>query len=494
MSKSTIITAAAAVSAAAVIGGGFAAASLLAGGGAQPEDVLPGNTLAFVKVDMDPAAGQKVNAYRLAKKFESVDVSSKDDLKDSLLEPLFADTEGVDYAKDVKPWIGDRAAVAAVPDAENGAVPLVVIEFTEEEEMEAGLTKIKAASASETNYETLPPDGADLTAEPEPTTVESDMAWAVRDGFVLISEDQATVDAAAKATDLLVDDADYTADIAALDGDQIVTSWVDLEATYAAIPEGEAGNVLGFGTGANEPKPTGSIVLGVSAQSDHVEFVAKSLDVKVEGMPVVSAEPGTGMVADFPADTVAALSIAGLGKTMSTLHDTLVESGVDLSVPPELAEQYGITLPDDLVAVFGTDLAAGVRMGSVDDFDVFGKVRTANPDRAVGLAEAVIDDFGLGEDLVFTEARGDHYVAGSSTEALDLPGAGGLGNDATFNKVVEDADTAAAVGFVDIAALVDLFMTPEDEEYGDVKPLDAFGFSVTGDGANSTMTARLSLR
>ena len=42
--------------------GGVFAFQQLSGGGAQPESVLPSSTVAFAKVDLDPSAGQKVDA------------------------------------------------------------------------------------------------------------------------------------------------------------------------------------------------------------------------------------------------------------------------------------------------------------------------------------------------------------------------------------------------------------------------------------------------
>src|SRR4051794_27668385 len=53
-----------------LIGGTASAVGLLlSGGGPQPEDVFPGNAFAFAKIDLDPAAGQKIALARLLHKF-----------------------------------------------------------------------------------------------------------------------------------------------------------------------------------------------------------------------------------------------------------------------------------------------------------------------------------------------------------------------------------------------------------------------------------------
>src|SRR4029450_6488323 len=43
-------------------GGAYAAYTGLSGSGAQPAAALPGNAIAYVRIDMDPSASQKINA------------------------------------------------------------------------------------------------------------------------------------------------------------------------------------------------------------------------------------------------------------------------------------------------------------------------------------------------------------------------------------------------------------------------------------------------
>lgn len=76
----------------AVAGSAMAFAAFLGGGGAQPEDVLPANALGLVKLDLDPAARQKVAVYRLAERFPATSdvVADEDSIKDQLLRAVFA--------------------------------------------------------------------------------------------------------------------------------------------------------------------------------------------------------------------------------------------------------------------------------------------------------------------------------------------------------------------------------------------------------------------
>src|SRR5690348_274057 len=124
-----------AVLVAGVVAGGLTVGSFLSGGGTQPEDVLPANTVAFVKIDLDPSASQKIDALRLMGKFPQARPQG-DDLKAALVQKWFDDNPyGLTYQRDVAPWIGDRAAVAGVATsmAKDGIAPVLAVQFTDQD-------------------------------------------------------------------------------------------------------------------------------------------------------------------------------------------------------------------------------------------------------------------------------------------------------------------------------------------------------------------------
>jgi hypothetical protein len=105
-----------------VLGGtGYAVASYLSGGGPQPVEVLPADTLAFAKLDLDPAADQEADQEAavapLLQQFPDLGAGGDDgDLRSTLVTPLLEENPwGLSYDGDVEPWLGDRMAVAAVP-------------------------------------------------------------------------------------------------------------------------------------------------------------------------------------------------------------------------------------------------------------------------------------------------------------------------------------------------------------------------------------------
>ncbi|HYN75535.1 MAG TPA: DUF3352 domain-containing protein, partial [Candidatus Limnocylindria bacterium] len=136
-----LLVAGAAAAVLAVGGGAWTVGSALSGGGAQPESVVPATAAFYVELDLDPSAGQKVDAYRFLKKFPQ--------LRDLFAEsgglgPGFAklfDGSDIDYAKDIEPWLGDRFAVALVPGAKkNDPLRLeLVLQVTDEKAAESSL-------------------------------------------------------------------------------------------------------------------------------------------------------------------------------------------------------------------------------------------------------------------------------------------------------------------------------------------------------------------
>src|SRR6185437_12552843 len=130
----------------AVIGGGVAYVGYhkLASSGAQPDQWAPASSIAYIKIDLDPAAAEKVGAWRFEQKFpDAPHVTSADQLKDALLSEAFDQpSSNIDYATDIKPWLGDRVALAAYPDAKGQIQPVGILQVKDATQAQAGLTKL----------------------------------------------------------------------------------------------------------------------------------------------------------------------------------------------------------------------------------------------------------------------------------------------------------------------------------------------------------------
>jgi hypothetical protein len=96
--------------------------ALLGGGGADPRDALvrlaPPDTLLWVAADTSPSRAATGRGARLAGRFPGL----------RALPARLAATlglRGLDVARDVRPWLGDAAAVAIVPSG-TGTAALVL--------------------------------------------------------------------------------------------------------------------------------------------------------------------------------------------------------------------------------------------------------------------------------------------------------------------------------------------------------------------------------
>jgi hypothetical protein len=508
-----------------VVAGGLAAGSFLSGAGTQPEDVLPASTIGFLKIDLNPPVGQKINVLRLMEKLPDVDRRG-DDLKRTVVEALLVDS-GLDlaYVRDVEPWLGDRVAVGAVPSleerSEDPVAPLVVIQFTDEQAMRAALdraeqTQIASYADTHSRVGETSADGAD-TAVPgtDPGTgnpvdpvgpVHPDdydpFDYAVRDGYVIISEHQQQVDAAAAATTVLSEKDTFAADKTAVEGsDQIVLGWLDVAAVYAAVPEDEQSQ---FAETFGSAKPAGRVVMGVHAESDAIEAVGRSFDLEAAGTQAIAAGgPGSGLVLDLPETTDVAFSATGLGTVAADLWERYGEdSAWDLGSE---AEAMGLRMPEDLVAMLGQEATVGADLeglGQDGEFSVTARVATEDPERALEVLDqlARLDPSGA---LVHTATAPDGYVAGNNEEQVAAAADGdmALGNSAAFADAVPDADDASALLFVDIGAVMNLFSSwgasgdPDgSDEVSDWELLEAFGVTATGENGNGEFKARLTFR
>ena len=182
------------------VGGGWLAFSRLNGGGPQPESVLPSDTVAFAKVDLNPSAGQKVAAVRFALRFPDAKgkVTESSDLRKVAFEQLQekGHLKDVDYAADVEPWLGDRFGVGLLPGAgaKDRPIAVAVLAVTDEARARESLPRI---------------------------TESSDTTCGVRDDFAICSEDT-TVVALLTETEqpsTLADSQDFADDMSALGED-----------------------------------------------------------------------------------------------------------------------------------------------------------------------------------------------------------------------------------------------------------------------------------
>ena len=430
----------------ALVGGVSWAVGSLSGGGDQPEDALPAGAIAFVKVDLDPSAGQKIDGFRFLRQFPSLRdrIPLDGDVRQVLFEAVAEDAgwADLDYEADVEPWLGDRLAVAGYPadDADQTTAPgVVALQVTDADGAETGLRRLVDASA----------DGVGGVR---------DIGFVVVGDYALIAESQQLArQYAAKAEQrTLADDPRFAEDLGSLE-DGVAAVWVD----NAAVAE-EAGvlDPMGFGLGG---LGSGDDGLGTSAGRTTMVARFAGPDVfevvgSVGGAEAASwaTHPLTGLE-ELPASTVAAIGIADGDELAPRLVEAARGSGDDSSSAideaiADLEEETGISLPEDLAVLLGDNLVGTIDTGGGNGrVDGGVKVRT-DAARAQRLLEPLLAD--APEEIVL-RTDGDSYVLATSRRHADrLLAPGDLGDQPGFAAALPDLADADAAVWVDPSALL----------------------------------------
>ena len=490
-----------------VAGTGIALAVALSGGGAQPEQALPADVFALAKVDLDPSADQKFAALALAERYPDLDTGDVRDLKDSLLGELFEGGE-VDYGRQVAPWIGDRAAVAVRPDADGDEQPdvLLAVGYADREAAERLIPELIEQAGKE---------GA------------AAYAFSPHADYVLLAPTQEAADAAAEVGEVLADDEDFRRDLSRLDGDQVAVAWADLGQAWSGI--GSELRELARTAYGEDVEASGRYVSGVHLERNAVEVSGRGVDLDF-GSEAVNAyllpeASGAGLAGALPEDAAAAVSVAGLGEQMAGLLELSLAGASTGPTEDERAAMggfYGVDVPDDLPALFGSETALGV-YDDDGELQIGVRTRSDEPSRGAALAQQVLDAFtgpwdaevGIGldgclvayDDLVALgeidpdeepveefcgdiepEAPADPAAAPGQVEQLpdgvafatsddlleQLSGRGDLGGTELYRRAVGSADGAASVGFVDVQRLLPL-LDLDDPQW--LEPVQAVGGS-----------------
>lgn len=497
--------------------------------GAQPAEALPSSTIAYVSIDLDPAGGQKLDAFRTLNKFpafkDEVGIDSVDELRHRLGDELVSRSgcEHLDYDRDIDPWLGDRAALAAVHLPGSDVDSVVVVQVTDETKAREGIASLNDCATSRS---------------------DSGTGVVVHDGWAVLARDQElaqkVVDAAQDSA--LADDASY----------RRWTGEVGEAGVLNAYASPDAGRYLGqaldgvtrmfrpeqLGEGFSgdlsmersaTPSITGSAFHGVTSDDEQpfadaladfhggaatLRFTGDGLELAMagEGGSSQLSEPtGTDagqLVQRLPEDTAAVAAVSFRPGWLDRQLDSLATLSGGLIDRDEAARQFsqetGLDLPGDVDTLLGS----GVALGISDDFDF---EAAENSDDGSGLPiGAVVKGDATAITSVLDKIRakvGDQAFLGSDTSdglvaigpsasyRKDLLAGGHLGDDDTFTSVIPDAGRASGVLYVDIDALepsIAKASAGDQESLDNLRPLRAIGVSTWTDGGTSRFSLKVS--
>jgi hypothetical protein len=407
-----------------VAGAAVWATTALSGGGTQPDSVVPRSTFAYVKVDLDPAAGQKLAARAFFGKFPDLkdEAADAETVFDDLLAAVVKDDD-LDYERDVRPWFDRRAAVTAFPGKAESTSIVAALRSKDDGKARAALDRVVARAKA---------DGTDV-------------AYRITKGYVMVGQ-QAVVDEAVRlaAEETLAGNETYRADVDRLDGDQIAVAWADLSATVDAILD-----EIPFGSVLPADQAKGRLVAGLRLTNDYAELqgLGLGLDPKTLDRPTDQTQ-----LTGLPKSTVAAISLGGAGDLLGGGEAAL---GLDA-----LLGQYvpgaGLTAAGDLLPLLGD--RAVVAAGPFSRFELpkIGLLTLPkDPAKAAKTAErinAILDVVGVPAQA---EVKGDTFVlATSEAYATELTtGGGGLGAQPGFTTAMGDLAGVTDALWLDLGAL-----------------------------------------
>lgn len=462
-------------------GAGAYAVSALGGGGAQPEVAIPSSAFALVRVDLDPAASQKLDALRFARRFPDVGsrLGSGDDPRQAIFEALTKDsTRSGDYARDVQPWLGQRAALAVVPGVQpqDDPVPLVVLAVTDAGAARTGLARVVGAGRC---------------------VVSGDFAVCAADAGLA---QRAVTDAGRSS---LADDAGFSDAVAANGEDGVALAWADLTKAKSALPalasalrsSGGRAGALGSLVGGGDLR--GRFVAAVRFDGPNLEVAGR-----VDGAPLPAASGAAG-VGDLPAGTLVALGTGGADAIVSSawtqLRSTFAAQGGADALERQVAairDQYGLSLPGDLSAALGG--RASVAFGGLTDGAPDVAVRTSGEPGAVATLVDTVTRLAPGGLTLSTARSGsDTVVASSKAYAEKVSTGSGLGASTVFTDAVPGFKDAQQVVFVDVAGLVALArgsLGADAAAVRNLQPISAVGLTGSRDGSAATFDLRLTTR
>ncbi len=484
----------------------------LTGGGSDPASAVPSIAVAYVSIDLDPSAGQKIEALRTLKKFpalaDKLDLGVRDDLRRWVFEQIQQQDgcPGVDYGRDVEPWLGNRVALAAVPDDTAPLAPLLAVQVSDREAAAAGVEALQACDAGSGGT-----GGTGGTGEPAGVAFVGD--------YMLVTAHQDDADALAKAAQAapLEDDPAFGQWMQRVGDPGFLTAYVTPEAAQRLTDLGEqmagpsgAGRVGGLGNAAERMRTLWKDFEGMAAV---VRFHDGSVEAEVAaaGLPAgATADGPTGpSLETLPASTAAAMTVSLRPGWLQNYLDSL---GALLSAGETVDEFWsgvesdtGLALPEDVETLLGdgfglsvdssADLAAMERSDDVPDAPVALRVSgEAQASRAV--LDRVLALVGAGPDDVAVRNDGDLLVVGLDPGYVDELAAadGDLGDSETFTEVVPEAGRASSALYVDFdaAGWLDSLTDGDAQAAANLAPLHALGLSAWQAGGVQHGLLRLS--
>ncbi|MDT0327920.1 hypothetical protein [Nocardiopsis lambiniae] len=458
----------------------WATVSLVSFGGPQPEEVLPGSSLAFGKVDLAIDGSQAIELLEFVERLPA-EVTEQTDTPDGDMTGLFAEVfvdafpESSPSQDRVEEWIGQRVGFSVWP-------------VSGDAEVEEGAGVAVAVALAVEDPRKAEEDFAGIAAE------EEDLAYSVDGDYLVFTHSDAALSDLERQIDehgSLADNDVFSEDVSGVASGSLAVAWADLGAAmeieaFAREFESE----LSTETADFSGRATASV--RVDGEYLEARMDAFAFEVNEADLSWLSEAPGESVNAlgDLPDNTVIAVGASGLDQALIEAYDSEEIPFFSSSGEQQEFERgmngMGISMPEGFSDLLGSSTSFGITQISLDDFfGGYGSEQISFQYRAVGGDETAITEFLANDDPYSTppgvSGEGDTVVVSQGSS-----GTGRLADDPVFQQTMQEMDSAVMAGYFDMRQV----LTTNDVENPDEWGALGMALSVTEEGARSTVELR----
>lgn len=477
-------------------------------GDADPAQVIPTTSLFYVEGVVRPEGEQKDNVEALLDRF------LKDrSLEDLLDEAIQEDMEGQTYAKDIKPWLGERVGVGVASLTADEPVFIAGIAVSDKKKAQAYVKRTAKGEAKTYKDSTYYLDGETYAG--------------VAGDFVVLTDDEAQFKKAVDTTDgeSLGDSERFKTAVEELPDERLGTFYLDLKGfgkLIRADPEvGAAGGAIFDKLFANGDPVTAALTAEPDAATVESR-ISQSFAQGLGAVGLLGAGASTPLVREVPEDSIAVFGSPKVGTALKNGLETFAGALGGAALTGSLEQEIGINLDRDLFSWVG-DVSVFVRGDSVPQLNgavVIGvtdeAAATAALPRLVAAAKrngAPVQDASIaGADQAFSAPvpgapapvviaqAGDRVVValGEQAAADALQPAGTIAESGLYDRAKSAIDGIEPTMILDAPSILKLIeqTAAGDPRYAEAKPyldqldLIASGAEEDGDALRSLFTVK----
>jgi len=330
-----------------------------ASGDADPASAVPADAMVYTEFVVRPSGDVRDDALdAIGKTLNTDDPAGK---VQQLLDRAFSQDGGhLDYDKDVKPWLGDRAGawLGSRLDSDGDPTGAVIVATTDPDAaLDAFHKSTSAGKLTSHSY-----NGTDYEVD------EDGDATGIVDGFLVGGpepEFKRTVDAV--KGDSLAENDRYRKSVDTLEDKRLAHFYVDLRRFFQMAMKGDPRSAQAFEQ-LQALVPFGKLpplVGSFAADGDRL-----ALDVSLEGFnsTALGGLRGLGgttsLIKELPGDSWAAFGAPKYGQQLKAMLDQFAGAFGGAAARAQLQQQYGIDLDEDILSWIG-DVAFFVRGDSI---------------------------------------------------------------------------------------------------------------------------------